>query len=67
MIETIRKNTVEDVTSNLECKFSTTDEFATVMSTAIIMNTFKKYFKYERWGAGCGIVNIHMGGNLEDW
>ena len=30
------------------------------------MNTFKKYFDYEM-GGGCGIVNIHMGGVLEDW
>ena len=37
------------------------------MSTSIIMNTFKKYFNYERWGGGCGIVNAHMKGTLADW
>lgn len=67
VIEAIRKNTVEDVTSKLECDFSSTDEFSTVMSTAIIMNTFKEFFKFKYIGEACGIVNIHMGGTLEDW
>lgn len=31
------------------------------------MNSFKKYFDYERMGGGCGINNVHMAGNLEDW
>ena len=67
MIEEIKKNTVQKVTSNLECDFSSTDKFAKIMSTATIMNSFKKFFEYEMEGAGCGIVRIHMGGSLEDW
>jgi hypothetical protein len=67
VITTIREKTVEGVTEHLECNFSTTDKFSLVMSTAIIMNTFKKYFTYTRMGDACGIVNIHMGGTLDDW
>jgi hypothetical protein len=67
VIKVIRETTVKGVTENLECNFSSTDKFSLVMSTAIVMNTFKKYFKYIRLGGSCGIVNIHMGGKLEDW
>lgn len=31
------------------------------------MNSFKKYFDYTRMICACGIQNIHMGGNFEDW
>ena len=64
MIEAIREKTVPGVTKNLECSFSTTNEFSQVMSTAIIMNSFKKYFNYTRMGGICGIANIHMAGTL---
>ena len=67
VIKLIRKNTVEGVTKALECDFSSTDHFSTVMSTAIIMNGFKSFFNYIRMGGGCGIANIHMGGTLSDW
>lgn len=33
----------------------------------MIMNTYKKYVQYTRQGGICGIQNIHMGGDLEDW
>lgn len=67
MIIAIRENTNPGVTEKLECDFSSTNEFSKVMSTSIIMNGFKKYFDYTRMGGGCGIVNFHMGGKLEDW
>ena len=67
VIELIRKATVKDVTENLECNFSSTDLFSLTMSTAVIMNSFKKYFNYICLRGGCGIVNVHMGGNLKDW
>jgi hypothetical protein len=38
-----------------------------MFSTALVMNTCKKYFDYTREGAGCGVVNAHMAGTLEDW
>ena len=31
------------------------------------MNSFKSYFEYERWLAGCGINNVYMAGVREDW
>lgn len=31
------------------------------------MNTYKKYFPYTMAGGICGIQNIHMAGDLEDW
>ena len=52
------------MTEKLECDFSSTSRFEKLFSTAIIMNSFKKYFDYERQGGGCGIQNIHMGGIL---
>jgi hypothetical protein len=67
VIVEIKKNTVEDVTSKLECDFSSTNKFSKFMSTAIIMNSFKTYFDYTNVMAGCGILKIHMAGRLEDW
>jgi len=37
------------------------------MSTAVIMNTYQKYFDYGRCIPLCGIQNVHFGGNLQDW
>ena len=37
------------------------------MSTALIMNSYQKYFDYTNRVCICGIQNIHMGGTLEDW
>jgi hypothetical protein len=32
------------------------------------MNSFKKYFKYGyNIGGECGISNVYMAGNREDW
>jgi hypothetical protein len=67
IIRAIRDKTVKGVTENLECDFTSTDQFSTVLSTAIVMNTLKNYFNYLILRGGCGIVNIHMGGTLEDW
>ncbi len=67
IIEQIKKNTVKGVVEELECNFTSTGLFERVFSTALVMNTCKKYFDYTREGAGCGVVNIHMAGTLEDW
>ncbi len=67
IIEAIRKNTNQGVTQNLECNFSSSGLFEKTFSTAIIMNSFKKYFDYERGMGGCGIQNAHLGGTLQDW
>jgi hypothetical protein len=67
VIREIKKNTVEGVVDKLECNFTTTGLFETMFSTALIMNACKKYFDYTREGGGCGVVNAHMAGTLEDW
>ncbi len=38
-----------------------------ILSTAVVMNTYKKYFEYERCIPSCGIQNVHFGGTLDDW
>lgn len=31
------------------------------------MNSLKSYFKYNRMICACGIRNVHMAGEREDW
>ena len=38
-----------------------------MISTAIIMNSFKSYFRYTGKKCGCGINNVYMDGTREDW
>jgi hypothetical protein len=64
VIDQIKDKTVNGVTENLECDFSSTDKFSRFLSTAMVMNTFKKYFDYTNMMCVCGIQNIHMGGSL---
>ena len=63
----IKENTVENVMDLLECNFSTSTQVDKFISTAIIMNSFKKYFKYTRGICCCGINNIYFEGTLDDW
>ena len=51
----------------LACNFSTTNKLYSVISTSIIMNSFKKYFSYGRRILACGINNIYFDGTREDW
>jgi hypothetical protein len=67
VIDQIKDKTVNGVTENLECDFSSTDKFSRFLSTAMVMNTFKKYFAYTNNDMACGVQKIHMGGCLEDW
>lgn len=50
-----------------ECDFSTTTPLYKTMSTAMIMNSFKEFFDYGRMMIACGINNIYMAGEREDW
>lgn len=53
---------------NFICDFSTTTNTYKVISTAIVMNSMKKFFKYERdIGILCGVNNVYMAGTREDW
>ena len=51
----------------MACNFSTTNKFYEVVSTAVIMNSFKHYFRYTRVMTFCGINNVYFDGNREDW
>lgn len=55
---------MKGVTEHLQCNFSSTDKFSKVLSTAMIMNSFRKYFDFTRMMCICGIQNMHMGGEL---
>jgi hypothetical protein len=63
----IKENTIENVVDLLECNFSTSTQIDKFISTAIIMNSFKKYFKYTRGICCCGINNVYFEGTLDDW
>ena len=47
IIEAIKKETIPGVVEDFECNFSTTTKTYQVISTSIIMNSMKKFFKYE--------------------
>jgi hypothetical protein len=51
----------------LSCNFSTTDETYKLISTSVIMSSFKQYFSYGRMILGCGLNNIYFAGTREDW
>ena len=51
----------------LACNFSTTDKIHQVMSTAIIMSSFKKFFNYARVLGFCGINRVCFAGERADW
>lgn len=67
MCEQIKLNTVEGVVDDFVCDFSTTKPVHQRISTAIIMNSFKKYFEYGRMICGCGIGNVYFEGTRDDW
>jgi hypothetical protein len=54
MIEQIKENTNEGVTSALKADFSTTTPFEEIFSIATVMDSFQQYFKYERMIMCCG-------------
>jgi hypothetical protein len=67
MREEIRANTKNGITELLESDFSTTSFVEKMISTAVIMDTFKHYFDYSRIILSCGIRNVLFTGELKDW
>lgn len=65
--EQIKANTVSGIMEELVCDFSTSSKTHKLITTAIIMNSFKKYFKYGRMILGCGIGNVYFQGTRNDW
>lgn len=46
--------------------FSTTTSYERLVSSVVVMDSFKAYFEYVM-RMSCGITKVHMGGTLEDW
>ena len=67
IIQEVEKNTNEGVVEALACNFSTTDKVHKVISTSIIMSSFKKFFNYVRECGDCGISNVYFAGIRDDW
>jgi hypothetical protein len=67
IIEQIKNNTLPGVIDELKCDFSTTTPTHKLISTAIIMNSFERYFKYQRMIMECGIANVYFSGTRSDW
>lgn len=65
--EQVKSNTKEGVVDALKCDFSTTGTVEKIISTSVIMNSFKKYFSYGRAICCCGINNVYFQGIREDW
>ena len=57
----------ENIISNLECNFTTTNPATLTTSQISIMSAMKQYFKYELIMCECGISSITLEGSLEDW
>ncbi len=67
IIEQINGKTVPGVVEELVSDFSTSTKTHKLITTAIIMNSFKKYFSYGRMILGCGISNVYFQGTRNDW
>jgi hypothetical protein len=67
IIKQIESNTLDGIVEGFKSDFTTTNNIYRVISTAIIMNSFKQYFNYSRAICMCGINNIYFAGVKEDW
>ena len=68
--EQINTNTVSGITDELACNFTTTTKTHKFITTGLIMNSFKIFFKYscyERMNLGRGISNVYFQGTRNDW
>lgn len=65
--EQVKSNTKEGIVDALKCDFSTTGVIQKIISTSVIMNSFKKYFSYGRMIMCCGINNVYFEGVRDDW
>ena len=66
-VEQISEYVGEEIISNLQSDFSTTNAVTLLASQTSIMSAMKHYFKYEVPCGGCGISSIILEGSLEDW
>jgi len=66
-VEQIGEHIGEEIISNLQSDFTTTNAATLLASQASIMSAMKHYFKYEVLMGGCGISYITLEGSLDDW
>jgi hypothetical protein len=67
IIKQIESNTLDGIVKGFQSDFTTTTDLYKIISTAIIMDSFKQYFNYGRIICMCGINNIYFAGIKEDW
>ena len=67
IIKQIESNTLDGIVKGFQSDFTTTTDLYKIISTAIIMNSFKEYFNYFRVICLCGINNVYFSGTKEDW
>ena len=63
----IIKNTHPGVVELFECNFTTSTQVHKIISTAIIMDSFKQFFTYTRVMTRCGIKKVKFMGTQDDW
>lgn len=67
IIKQIESKTLDGIIKGFQSDFTTTTDLYKIISTAIIMNSFKEYFNYIRIICLCGINNVYFSGTKEDW
>ena len=63
----IKEEIGENIISNLESNFTTTNPITLATSQMSIMSAMKNYFVYKAIMCVCGISSITLEGSLEDW
>ncbi len=65
--DSIDKNMRSEFSNLMVCNFSTTGDIERITSQITMMESVKKYFKYELHETGCGIPDITLLGTPDDW
>ena len=63
----LKESVGEELISNLESNFTTTNQVTLAISQVSIMSSMKQYFIYKVIMCVCGISSISLEGTLEDW
>jgi hypothetical protein len=63
----LKTNTKDGIVDALVCDFSTSGPVQKIISTSVIMNSFKQYFSFGRMIMCCGINNVYFQGTRDDW
>ena len=56
-----------DLCQLLRTKFSTTTDVESLLSSLVMMSTFKKCSNVRSMRSACGIRHVHFLGTLDDW